>query len=72
MGQQRNVFMFVQVIIMSSLTTKSYQIEAYNHSKPYFLGLEYLHAGDYNILAVDWSKLASWDNYAGRHLFLLH
>ncbi len=24
---------------------------------------EYLRAGDYNVVAVDWSKLASWDNY---------
>jgi hypothetical protein len=33
-----------------------------------FLAVEYLHAGDYNILAVDWSKLASWDNYAGKDI----
>ena len=28
-----------------------------------FIFLEYLKAGDYNVVAVDWSKLSSWDNY---------
>ena len=54
-------YRFKQQIELVWKSNKTKQYESTKQLKKFFS--EYLKAGDYNVVAVDWSKLSSWDNY---------